>query len=143
MKSLNDYVGEAQSTLFDELGVFFAFSNSQFITGCKKVGALNDNDEPNDNKISGFGHGGYVLSKNFDKFLEEMEKINTEGIKQDIQENGLTGIIQRELANYEVQITRDWKQLIEVLEDYPGITEDLIKEQYHIYYQKCIDNDWF
>lgn len=137
MKSLNDYVKDAQSKLFDELGVFFAFSKSQFEDGCEKVGANEDN------KIASFGGGGYILSKNFDKFVEEMKKINTEGIKQDIEENGLIGIIQRELANYEVQITGNWKQLLEVLEDYPGVTEDLIKEQYDLFLKKCSDKNWF
>lgn len=137
MKSLSDYVTDAQSKLFDELGVFFAFSKSQMEAGCEKVGANVDN------KIASFGGGGYVLSKNFDKFVEEMERINTKGIEQDIQENGLTGIIQRELANYEVQITGDWKQLLEVLEDYPGVTEELIKEQYYLFRKECIDKNWF
>ena len=137
MKSLNDYVEDAQSKIFDELGVFFAFSKSQMEAGCEKVGANTDN------KIASFGGGGYILSKNFDKFTEEMEKINTEGIKQDIKENGLTGIIQRELANHEVQITGDWMQLLEVLEDYPGVTEDLIKEQYYLFHKECIDKNWF
>lgn len=127
MKYLSDYVSDAQSKLFDELGVFFAFSKSQFEEGCKKVGANNEN------KVIDFGGGGYILSKNYDKFVEEMERINASGIDQDIHENGINRIIQRELANYEVCITGNWKQLLEVLEDYPGINEEVLFEQFTIY----------
>jgi hypothetical protein len=133
MKSLSNYVEAEQSKIFDDLGVFFAFSKSQMEAGCEKVGATVDN------KVTSFGGGGYVLSKNLDKFLEEMERINTKGIEQDIQENGLINIIQRELANYEVQLTGDWMQLLEVLEDYPGVTEELIKKQYRIFIKNNSD----
>lgn len=137
MKYLSNYTEEAQTKLFEECGVFFAFSEKQFKEGCEKVGASLEN------KICSFGHGGYVLSKNLDKFSDGMEKIQENGIKQDIEENGLENIIQRELANYEVQIGGDWKQVVSVLEDYEGITEQMVYEQYKIFYQKCIDNDWF
>jgi hypothetical protein len=137
MKSLSDYTEQAQTKLFDECGVFFAFSKKQFEEGCEKVGASADN------KVMSFGAGGYLLSKNYDVFEAGMEQIQAEGIKQDIEENGLEGIIQRELANYEVQITGDWKQLLETLEDYKGITEEMVYEQFKIFMKLCVDNDWF
>lgn len=137
MKYLSDYIEEEQTKLFQECGVFFAFSEKQFKEGCEKVGANAEN------KICSFGGGGYVLSKNLDKFSQGMEKIQEMGIKQEIEENGIENIIQRELANYEVQIGGDWKQIVSVLEDYEGVTEEMVYEQYKIFYQKCIDNDWF
>lgn len=137
MKYLSDYTEQAQTQLFEECGVFFAFSKKQFEEGCLKVGATETD------KVSGFGHGGYVLNKHFDAFLSGMENINALGIKQDIRENGIEAIIQRELANYEVQIGGDWKQVIDVLDGYDGVTSELVYEQYRIFYQKCIDNDWF
>ena len=137
MKYLSDYTEEAQNKLFEECGVFFAFSEKQFKEGCEKVGANAEN------KICSFGGGGYVLSKNLERFTEGIKSINKKGIEQDIQENGIEAIIQRELANYETQLNGDWKQVAEVLEDYEGITEEMVREQYKIFYQKCVDNDWF
>lgn len=137
MKYLSDYTEQAQTKLFEDCGVFFAFSKKQFEEGCEKVGASGDN------KVSSFGHGGYVLNKNFDIFLAGMENINALGIKQDIEENGIEAIIQRELANYETQLNGDWEKIIDVLDGYNGITPEIVHTQYKIFYQGCIDNDWF
>jgi len=137
MKYLSNYVEEEQTALFEKCGVFFAFSKKQFEEGCEKVGASTDN------KIMSFGGGGYLLSKHYEEFESEMENIQKRGIERDIKENGLDAIIERELANHEVQIGGDWKQIIGVLEDYKGISVTMIYEGYKKFYQKCIDNDWF
>lgn len=137
MKYLHDYVQEAQTKLFEECGVFFAFSEKQLKEGCEKVGATVDN------RVMSFGHGGYLLSKHYEKFEKGMEQIQKEGMAQDIAENGLEAIIERELANYETQLNGDWKQILEVLEDYEGVTEEMVLSSYKKYYQKCLDNNWF
>lgn len=137
MKYLSDYTKEAQNKLFDDCGVFFAFNNKQFKKGKEKVGASEEN------KLVDVGAGCYVLSRNYDKFSDGMENINKLGIEYDIKDNGLENIIQRELGNYETQITGNWREAFEALEDYPNISEELVKEQYKIFYKKCVDNDWF
>jgi len=137
MKYLSNYTEEAQSKLYDDCGAFFAFSREQFEDGKKKVGASSEN------KLVDVGAGCYVLSKNYEKFVDGLENINKKGIEADIKENGIENIIQRELGNYETQITGNWREALEALDGYDGVTEQLVKEQYKIYFQKCIDNDWF
>lgn len=136
MKYLSDYVEEAQNKLFDECGVFFAFSKDQFEKGCKKVGASADN------KITNIDAGCYCLSKHVDTFIAGMEEIQKRGIEQDIAENGIKNIIWRELGNYETQITCDISQTVATLEDYPIMVEQ-IQAEYRPYMDECIKNDWF
>jgi len=53
-------------------------------------------------------------------------------------------IIWYELANHETQISGDLTSVYETLEDYPGITKQMILYEYRGgYYQYCIDNDYF
>jgi len=42
MKFLSNYTQAAQTKMFKEQGVFFAFSKKQIDEGCKQVGALED-----------------------------------------------------------------------------------------------------
>ena len=56
--------------------------------------------------------------------------------------NGIKNIIHRELGNFECQINGDITNAVDVLTDY-GISKEEVKKEYVIFYQKCIDNDWF
>ena len=136
MKYLSDYTEQAQNECFEKYGVFFAFSEKQFKEGCEKVGATKEN------KVASFGSGGYVLVKNRDLLIDELNHIHDKAINKDIAENGIVKIIHRELANYETQITGDIQEVTEILKDYK-ITEEQIKKEYKIFYKKCIKNDWF
>lgn len=115
MKYLSDYTEAAQTKMFKEQGVFFAFSKKQFEEGCKKVNAIKDN------KVTSLGNGTYCLSKNVDVVINEFEKIHKNGIKLDIEENGIEGIIKRELNNHEAYYTGDIESTVEALNDYPNI----------------------
>ena len=138
MKTLRDYTEEAQTELFKECGVFFAFSNEQFQEGLSKL-ERNDGD-----KLTDLGGGMFCLSKNVDAFIAKMEAITKSAIKQDIKENGINAIIMRELANYETQITSDISDTVEALEDYEGITTEVVAKVFkEEYMPMCIEKDLF
>lgn len=98
MKYLSDYTQEAQTKLFEELGVFFAFDDKQFEEGVEK----NKHLKPEGTKWSSIGMGCYLPSVNLEKFNERMEANTAEAIKQDLAENGREGVLERELGNYEI-----------------------------------------
>lgn len=98
MKYLTDYTQESQTKLFEELGVFFAFSVEQFKEGAEKYAHKKAKDE----KWSNMGMGMYMPSKNVDEFILRHDKLAQEGIKLDLAENGREGVLSRELGNYEI-----------------------------------------
>ena len=140
MKYLSHYIEEEQTRLFNDLGVFFAFSNKQFEEGLDKIkesGLLKGGE-----KVARLPHGAFCPSKNADKFLEEHDKLVERGIEKDLEENGKKNIIWREFANHECQILMDYSDAIAALADYP-ITKEAIESEWGAYFQNCIDNDYF
>lgn len=131
MKSLADITGQKTTALFDRLGVFFAFSKSQFEE--KQVKCI---------IYVSMGSGMVCPKANADELHKEFQEIVKVGREQDMEENGRAGIIHRELANYGTQITGDIDDTVDALADY-GITREEIQSEYQVFYQKCIDNDWF
>ena len=131
MNYLSDYTSAKQTQLWNDNGAFFAFSKKQ-LDEEKKEGVV----------YVSLGMGLIAPKENASKVIEGLESINTEGIKQDISENGIKAIIHRELANYEAQITGDISDTIQALEDY-GITREHVSAEYPAYFQFCIDNDYF
>jgi hypothetical protein len=122
MKFLQDYQEKKQTELFEAQGVFFAFSKSQYDEGKEKVGASKVN------KIRSIGQGMFCLSKNADIVIESLYNIYDESIDQDVKENGIYGVITRELDNHEYCITLDIEDTVRALSDYKEITEDMILE---------------
>jgi len=110
MKYLSDYMNDKQSALFNQYGVFFAFSREQFLEA-QKEGI----------KYVNVGAGMIVPKEHVKVVHETLEQIYQDGIKQDIAENGIYAIIKRELGNYECYYTGDISDAVEALEDY-GIT---------------------
>ena len=88
------------------------------------------------------GMGLITPKENASKVIAGLESIHTEGIKQDISENGIKPIIHRELGNYETQISGDISDTVAALEDY-GITRKQVSAEYPAYFQHCVDNDYF
>lgn len=101
MKYLSDYMDEEQTKLFEELGVFFAFSDAQFEEGVAK----NKHKKPAGTKWASFGMGMYMPSINTDEFERRHEELVKNCIKRDIAENGKEAILQRELMNYEIGLS--------------------------------------
>jgi hypothetical protein len=131
MNYLSDYTSVKQTKLWNDNGAFFAFSQQQ-LDAEKKEGVV----------YVSMGLGLIAPKENAFKILKGLEAIHTEGIKQDISENGIKAIIHRELANYETQITGDISDTVDALEDY-GITRAQVSAEYKAYFQHCIDNDYF
>lgn len=131
MKSLRNYIDEQETALFNETGAFFAFSSSQF-----------NEAKTNGVKYTSVGAGLICPSDNVDRLIEQLDLISERGIAQDVKENGIKGIIHRELANHEAQITGDISDTVSVLSDYPITSED-VQAEYGEYFQHCIDNDYF
>jgi len=118
MKSLNHYIDEATTKSLDKAGAFFAFGKEQFDQQ-KKEGVI---------YVSGFG--GMLCPKDtYEVLLEELNQITLDGIAKDKEENGIDGIINRELANYEVGYTGDISDTVEVLKSY-GITREQVQNYY-------------
>jgi len=140
MKYLNNYVQDEQTKLFDKTGTFFAFGNDQFVKGIEKNVKPLGLSKPV--KITDCGAGMFTPSVNYKELADGLKNINTAGIKQDIAENGINNIIHRELANHECQISMDITDAVEKLEDY-GITRKQIREQWKVFFNNCVENDWF
>ena len=117
MKYLSDYMEEKQTALFNKTGTIFAFSQKQF-----------DEQAIKGKQYSRIGQGMLTQKGNEMKVIETLEKIYQQAIIQDLKENGIKGVIQRELENYEVYYTNDLEPAMEALKDYPEITQkDIIK----------------
>ncbi len=114
MKSLSDYVKDAQTAVIEKYGAFFAFSDEQFAKQ-KKDGI----------KYVSVGGGMIVPKENVNALYKELNEIVKRGIQQDIEENGIDAIIKRELNNYECQYTGDIEIVVKALKDY-GIAYDQV-----------------
>ena len=118
MKYLSDYTQEHLTKAFEKHGAFFAFSKSQFDE--KKLEGI---------KYVSDGTGMLVPKENYNALIEVIEEIHRNGIKQDIEENGIESIIKRELSNYECNYTGEIEDAVDALEDY-GITYEQVKNVY-------------
>jgi len=119
MKYLQDYMEDKQTALFEEVGVFFAFSRKQFYEQRKE--GVEYASLP----------GGMICPKGKGvEVINRLHEIFEERVKQDIEENGITAIIHRELDNHECGYTGDIDACAEALEGYQGITRDMIKAEF-------------
>jgi len=114
MKYLQDYMSERQTALFEKTGAIFAFSQHQFDEQ-KKEGVVYVN----------CGMGMLCPKENADELFKGLDEIYTSSIKQDIEENGLTAIVVRELNNHEAYYTRDIDSTCDALADYPVTRKDI------------------
>lgn len=118
MKHLTDYIEKKQSKAFKKYGAFFAFGQKQF-NEKRKEGV----------KYMNLGLGLICPSENASKLCEKLNKISKKGIKQDLRENGVDGVIVRELYNHECFYSGEWRNAIDALEGY-NITEEQIYQAY-------------
>ena len=74
------------------------------------------------------GGGMITPTENVKEVLHALHQIQQDGMAQDIKENGIEGVIKRELENHEVYYTNDLEPVTDALEDYLEITQkDIIK----------------
>ncbi len=107
--------------LSDEVGLFWAFSNEQFDEGKKK------NPVEKGEKYTSIGAGGYLPSKNVQKWIDGMKAVEkwTKEAKKDATE-----VILYELNNYECFYTGDIEDALPRLHDL-GYTTEEVKKVYH------------
>ncbi len=114
MKSLTCYTNKLQEAAFKTAGSFFCFSNSSF----------------DEQKVEGVTYtnmgGGLICPADQATWLNnELNTIHSNGIKQDIEENGVKGIIGRELSNHEAFYTYDIDSTVDALAGYNISKEDI------------------
>jgi hypothetical protein len=137
MKSLQDYVEDRQTALFEETGTFFAFSKEQFDTQKQEGVTYVD-----------CGIGMLCPKPNYQRLKEGLNTIHRDGMRQDLEENGAEGILKREYFNYETHIaygTQDLRDVYDMYrEEYPEhFTEDLFKKVVKECFDEAVENDMF
>lgn len=112
MKTLQQIKQEresAQSKLFNDVRLFWAFGNKQFEEGLKKIN-LQESE-----KVIHIGMGGYLPKNNLDAFLNGMKKLNEE-YETAIKAHKLRPkLIAYELANHECYYTGDIQPALDAL----------------------------
>jgi len=131
MKYLSHYTEKAQTALFRELGVFFAFGDDQFNE--KAIKCI---------RYASVGAGMICPVVNVKSLDEGLKNIGISARIKDVEENGIDAIIQRELGNYECQIVGSYEDALPSLLTY-GITEKEVKDGYKLFFMHCIENDLF
>lgn len=114
MRTLNDITNKAITALHEKHGAFYAFSNKQFDES-KKEGVT----------YASLGMGLICPKENCKTFIEELNAIYENGMKQDIEENGKESIILRELYNHEAFYTWEIEDTVESLKGYGFTIEDV------------------
>lgn len=133
MKYLQNYMEDKQTKLFEEVGGFFAFSEEQVVKG------LNGRS-PKD--IVGMPGGFYLNKDMVNTYVDKIDLIWEEGIKEDFEENGAEGIICREFWNHETAYTGDENACLGALEPYiKRYPKDFSKEVIGEVFNKCYLDD--
>lgn len=116
MKYLSDYTEAPMAELWAKNGAFWAFSNKQFDEqkkpGVKYVQLMNGLVCPDENALA---------------VMQGMIEIGDQAVAQDIAENGIEGVIKRELANHEAYYTGSIDSTMDALEPY-SVTRDQVKQ---------------
>ncbi|MFK5893584.1 MAG: hypothetical protein QM504_10220 [Pseudomonadota bacterium] len=131
MQYLSHYTEIITTKLLKSNQAFYAFGQSQF-----------DQKKVKGTQYVSVGQGLVVPKQNMEIVISGMMLVNKQAIALDLAENGKDAIIQRELANYECQISCDPSDAVGALVDY-GITEQEVQEGYKVFFAECIENDWF
>ncbi len=120
MKYLQDYIQDKQTKLFEETNTIFAFSQERFEKQ-RKEGI----------QYVGLGHGMICDKRYVKKLMDGLDDILIEGMKQDVEENGIENIIRRELYNHEAFYSRCIDSTYDAVKKYSEVlgydlTEDMI-----------------
>jgi hypothetical protein len=119
MKTLSNYMENDQTEAFKRFGAFFAFSNRQL----------------NEAKVQGVeyvacGSGLISPKENAKLLMDELGRIHIEARKKDLRENGIVGIVKREIHNYECGYTGELEDVFDALKNYEEITREKIVETF-------------
>jgi len=137
MKYLTDYTEDLQTKCFNKYNAFFAFSQTQFEEKYTKG-----------TKYVHLGTGLYCPKYTYKELINELDTIQSEGIKQDVKDNGAVAIIEREYFNLETQISMNTDALFDRMQPYQNIhpnqfTKETILQVSKKCFKKAVKNDWF
>ena len=120
-----------QTEIYNKYGAFFAFNDKQFyeksVEGVEYVNGV---------------YGIIVPKENHDNLYNELKNLFDQKIKYELENNSIKDIIWYELDNHEAQMSGDISSTFDAVEQY-GITLEQVKSEYGVYFQHCIDNDYF
>ena len=121
MKYLSEYVEKRQTALFKELGIFFACDQKQF----------------EEQEVKGVEYVGLPMQmvcpkKNVKGYLLRHPKLIAEGMAEDLKDNGMKGIIHRELGNHEAYYTYSIEDTVGHLAGY-GFTREQVQAEFGNY----------
>ena len=123
----NEIMQSKLTTIFDDLGVFFAFSDKQFNEGLKKIEEKKEN-------ITAIHAGGFIPSKNVKEYIKRSDNLLV-WLRAEVKKLDPENVIEYELSNYESYYTGDISTAFEALADH-GFTRDQVKAVYNKNYDK-------
>ena len=92
-------------------GIFFAFSNDQFIEGMEKIGLKKEDTH----EICSLGAGGYMLKSKKEAFNAMFDRQAKERKQRKLDEKFLLEALAYELSNHEYCITYDTSDALDAL----------------------------
>lgn len=119
MKTLQCYIQESQTELLNNTNSFFAFGIEQFKK--QKIDGV---------KYTQYDCGIFCPTENCEELEKGLESIHKKGIEKDVEENGMSNIIIRELYNHESFYTNCIDSTVEALQLYPFTIKDIRKTYY-------------
>lgn len=108
-----------QTALFEELGVFFSFSNEQFAQKKK----------PNTEYCSVIGGGDCVPVENAKEFAKRLSALHKEEKEHKLATLGIDKIIEKELINHEAYYTGEIDETVLALAFY-NVNYEQVKKVY-------------
>lgn len=120
MKYLSDYANEKVNKVLDEYGAFFAFSNDQF-----------DEKADPDVVYVRIGSSGLIGPKDrASEVVEKLDEAYAAAREEDLAENGVDGVVLRELNNHECFYTGDPEPAVDACTPY-GISKETVIARFH------------
>lgn len=116
---MSTFVQEKQTELFNELGVFFAFSSKQF----------EEQRQAGVEYCSVLSAGDCVPRENAKEFSKRLSAIHKTGREKELAEKGIDKIIEEQLTNHECFYTGDIQDAIDSLDGY-GVTYEQVDSIY-------------
>ena len=107
MKSRQEYHEPGMTAIFKEYGAFFAFSQNQY-NHCALAGV----------EYSHVCSGLYVPKAYLQTVEDALAENAKKAVQQDLAENGIHAIVERELRNHEYGYTWDITDTLSALADY-------------------------
>ena len=120
MTKLTFNMQERMTEVFNKYGVFFAFSDEQFLR--QRVEGV---------EYTTFGAGSVVPVKNYDAFMEEFNQLDDEHTKFNLENFTKEELILDELRNHECFYTWEIDEVVELMESKYNFTLQDVQEVFN------------